>query len=189
MVPTLAQPLTLQEFLALPEGDVIYEFVDGQAVPKLSDPDMSPKYFHSSVTGILFVLLHQWSQGRGRTRIEWAVSLVRQEQAWVPVPDLTYISYDRLPLTWGEDAPCPVPPELTIEIISPGQTFGAMLEKVTHYLLAGILRAWVVDTQAHSITVFFPDQLPRTYTGNTSLSDPLLEGLKLTAREVFQDLQ
>lgn len=25
--------LTLEEFLALPEGDVNYEFVDGQAVP------------------------------------------------------------------------------------------------------------------------------------------------------------
>jgi hypothetical protein len=28
------QHLTLEEFLALPEGDVTYEFVNGEAVPK-----------------------------------------------------------------------------------------------------------------------------------------------------------
>ncbi len=41
MVGTGTQ-LTLQEFLALPQGDVTYEFVDGLAVPKVS-----PKEFHS----------------------------------------------------------------------------------------------------------------------------------------------
>jgi len=43
MVSTGAK-ITLQEFLALPEGDVTYEFVDGQAVPKVS-----PKAFHSAL--------------------------------------------------------------------------------------------------------------------------------------------
>lgn len=36
--------LTLEEFLALPDGDIYYEFVDGQAIPKVS-----PKYFHSTL--------------------------------------------------------------------------------------------------------------------------------------------
>ena len=36
--------LTLAEFLDLPDRDVYYEFVDGQAVPKVS-----PKFFHSSL--------------------------------------------------------------------------------------------------------------------------------------------
>lgn len=40
--------LTLEEFLALPDGDVYYEFVDGEAVPKVS-----PKKIHSSLQGAL----------------------------------------------------------------------------------------------------------------------------------------
>ncbi len=40
--------LTLQEFLTLTEGDVNYEFVDGQAVPKVS-----PKFFHSTLQAAL----------------------------------------------------------------------------------------------------------------------------------------
>lgn len=43
MVNTGTQ-LTLEEFLALPDGDIYYELVDGQAIPKVS-----PKYFHSTL--------------------------------------------------------------------------------------------------------------------------------------------
>jgi len=39
MVQSSNQRLTLEEFLALPEGDVTYEFVNGEAVPKYkNDP-------------------------------------------------------------------------------------------------------------------------------------------------------
>ncbi len=55
----------------------------------------------------------------------------------MPVPDLLYVSYERLSRDWNEDEPCPVPPELVIEIISPGQSFGEMTEKATDYLTLG----------------------------------------------------
>ena len=186
MVQITGKKLTLEEFLALPEGDITYEFVDGQAVPKYKSPEMSPKFFHSSLTGAIFLLLSPWSQQRGRMRIEWAVALTRPPEKWVPIPDLLYVSYERLGAEWAEDAPCPVPPELVIEIISPGQIFGELTEKATNYLAAGVSRVWIVDTQARSITAFLPASLPQTYRGNLVLSDPLLPGLELTAQQVFQ---
>ncbi|HAJ59574.1 MAG TPA: Uma2 family endonuclease, partial [Cyanobacteria bacterium UBA8543] len=79
--------LTLEEFLALPEGDVNYEFVDGQAVPKVS-----PKAFHSTLQATLIVLIRSWCKGKGRAYPEWAILLKRQGKDWAPVPDLTYIS-------------------------------------------------------------------------------------------------
>ena len=36
------------------------------------------------------------------------------------------------------DEACPVAPELVIEIISPGQTFGDLAEKSADYLQAGV---------------------------------------------------
>ncbi|MGA9379775.1 MAG: Uma2 family endonuclease, partial [Phormidium sp.] len=81
---------------------------------------------------------------------------------------------------------CSVPPELVIEIISPGQTFGQLAAKARDYLDAGVLRVWVVDSQARSITVFYPDAPPQTYMGNTPLIDGLFEGLEITAEQVFQ---
>ncbi len=178
--------LTLEEFLALPEGDITYEFVNGEAIPKYKDEEMSPKFFHGSTTGALFILLSVWTQDKGRVVIEWAIKLTRNQQDWLPVPDLTYVSYNLLPANWLQDEACPVPPELVIEIISPGQTFGEMTEKAADYIKAGVSRVWVVDTKARTITIFAPASVPITYRDNQLISDDLLPGLEITPNEVFQ---
>ena len=186
MVQSSNQRLTLEEFLALPEGDITYEFVNGEAVPKYKDDEMSPKFFHGSTTGALFILLSAWAQAKGRVVIEWAIKLTRNQQDWMPVPDLTYISYHRLPGDWLLDEACPVAPELVIEIISPGQTFGEIAEKATDYLKAGVLRVWVVDTKARTVTVFTSSSLPITYRFDQVITDDLLPGLEITPNAIFQ---
>ncbi len=174
--------LTLQEFLDLPpgEGDITYELVDGQAIPK-----MSPKKFHSWLTRTLLYLIDRWCQGQGEVCPELAIALTRKGRDWVPTPDLLYVSYQRLPADWEEDGACSIPPDLVIEIISPGQTFGQMTAKARDYLDASVLRVWVVDSKARSITVFYPDAAPQTYTGDTLLTDSLFEGLEFSPEQVF----
>jgi len=57
---TLKTPLTLDEFLTLPETDLNYELINGEAVPKIA-----PKRFHSRLTVTLCTLLTQWCQNQG----------------------------------------------------------------------------------------------------------------------------
>jgi len=174
--------LTLQEFLALPESNERYELVDGELRPKVS-----PRYQHSTAQGRLFRFLDDWCEQQqvGRVRPEWGVVLQRRGSDWVPVPDLLYVSFERLPQTWEEDEPCPVVPELAIEIISPGQTFGELTEKATDYLLAGVSRVWVVDTKAQSLTIFRRDALPETLRAEASINDSLLPGFVLPIARLF----
>lgn len=174
--------LSLAEFLVMPQSCDRNELIDGEIVAK-----MSPKYKHSTLQLRLLLNLNQWceSYSCGRVRPEWGVVLQRQGQDWVPVPDLTYVSYQRLPLEWEEDAPCPVPPELVIEIISPGQTFGEMTQKATDYLQAGVSRVWVADNQAQSITAFGANEFPQTFWINDIISDPLLPGLAIAITDLF----
>ena len=181
MVQTISKKLTIGEFFALPEGNGRYELIDGEAIPKVS-----PKRFHAGTQKALLLLLHDWAQQHGHFYPEWAVMLKRRGEDWVPIPDLAYISYDRLSADWQDDEACPAPPDLAIEVISPDQSFGEMAEKATDYLTAGVLRVWVVDPRARSITVFYPDAPPRTYTGDIRLTDALFEGLGLTAQQVFE---
>jgi Uma2 family endonuclease len=178
---TTATKLTLEQFLALPEGDITYELVEGVAIPK-----MSPKRFHSRLAVTLCILLENWSKNRGEVGMEWAVTLKRNEQNWVPVPDLLYISYEKLPPERFEDEACPFPPELVIEIISPGQCFGDLSEKATDYLKGGVDRVWIVDSQAKSVTVFYPDAPPQTKRGQDSLNDEILPELAITVDQVFR---
>jgi Uma2 family endonuclease len=181
MTQAVTPKLTLQEFLDLPESEPYCELIDGAAIPQVS-----PKRFHCGVQKAFLFLLDPWTENRGFFYQEWSVIMTRQGQDWVPIPDLLYVSYDRLAADWPEDGPCPVAPELVIEIISPGQTFGEMVEKATDYLSAGVLRVWVVDPKAQSITVFNSDAVPVTYRGDRPLTDLLFPGLEFTAPQVFQ---
>lgn len=127
--------ITIDKFLKMPESDERYELVDGEVIAKVS-----PKFFHSQLTMMIWAELSGWAVGRGRVQVEWSVLLKRNDRDWVPVPDLLYVSYDRLPKNWCEDSPCPVTPELVIEIISPEQTFNQLADKAVDYLDAGIDR-------------------------------------------------
>ncbi|MDB9522751.1 Uma2 family endonuclease [Dolichospermum circinale CS-1225] len=181
--------LTVEEFLALPENDTTYEFVDGEAIPKYKNQQMSPKFFHGSTTGalfILFIILSTWAQAKGRVVVEWAIKLTKNQEIWIPVPDLTYVSYHRLSADWLEDEACPVIPELVMEIISPGQTFGDMIEKAIYYLQAGILLVWIVDTISQTITVFTQSSLPATFREHQIITHEILPGLEITPHTIFR---
>lgn len=174
------QKLTLEQFLNLPEADESFELIDGEAIKK-----MSPKYFHSSLTTMFWIEISGWFDGRGRVRVEWSVSLKRRGKDWVPVPDLLYVSFDRLAADWHEDTPCPALPELVIEIVSPDQTFNQLAQKATDYLSAGVERVWVVYPPMRSITVFFGDRPPETYRGDRLLTDELFADLAVTSEQFF----
>lgn len=183
MVNTETQ-LTLAEFLALPDGDIYYELVDGQAIPKVS-----PKYFHSTLQLALGVLIRIWCKGKGRVGSEWAILLKRQGKDWAPLPDVTYISYERLPKSWRKNEACPALPELVIEIISPDQTMKEFEDKAKDYLMAGVSRVWVIDPEAITIKVFFADGTSQVYTDNTAIIDPLFPGLELTTQQIFEEAE
>lgn len=178
--------LTVEEFWALPDGETNYELVDGRAIPKVS-----PKYFHSSLQSALCRLIHAWCKktGIGRVKTEWAVLLKRNGNDWVPGPDLTYISYFRLPKIWRVNTACPVPCDLAVEIISPGQTRNEFKEKARDYLNAGVLRVWVIDPEVVDITVYKPNGTPKLYTGDTKIVDDLFPRLELSTRAIFEEAE
>ena len=181
MVQSPSQLMSLEAFLASAEISDRHELIDGRAIPK-----MSPKRFHAKTQKKLLKLLDDWAEERGYFYPEWSVTLTRQGKPWVPIPDLMFVSYDRLPADWDEDAPSPVPPDLAIEIISPEQTFGTLMTKVTDYLTAGTARVWIVDPRSKSITVFCPEARPQTFAGDQVIEDTHLEGVQLTVAEAFE---
>jgi Uma2 family endonuclease len=174
-----SQRMTLAEFLASPESDQNYEFIDGQAIRK-----MSPKRFHASLQAKLLIFLRTLFQGKGFVYPEWGIVLTRNDQDWCAVPDLTYISIERLPNDVGNEM-CPVPPELVIEIMSEGQTFKEFVAKAGDYLKTGILRVWVIDPMSRTFTVFYPNRPPENYQGDRLLTDELFPDLAVTAEQFF----
>ena len=178
MIATTTKKLTKTEFWALADAsDLTYELIDGIAVAK-----MSPKYFHARSARRILNILAPWAKDRGRAEMEWAFDL---SDDYTPVPDLIYVSFDRLPESWNENVACPVSPELAIEIISPGQTFGQMTQKAGSYLAGGVLQVWIVDPVAQSVTVFYIDRAPRTYISSEVITEDLFPDLAVEIDRLF----
>ncbi len=178
MIATTTKQLTRKEFWELADAsDLTYELIDGIAVTK-----MSPKYFHARSARRILNILAEWAKDRGRAEMEWAFDL---SDNYTPVPDLIYVSFDRLPESWNENAACPVPPELAIEIISPGQTFGQMIQTASSYLTGGVLQVWVVDPTAQNVTVFYADRAPKTYLNGEVITDDLFPELSVEIDRLF----
>jgi Uma2 family endonuclease len=185
---------SLQEFLSMPESSDRSELIDGKIVAKVS-----PTSPHSRAQKRLLILINTWCEqiNLGEVNPEWTVTLKRNDADWVSVPDLTYI----VPKDWDGQGPCPGIPELVIEIISLGQSFGEaeswgerfpspklfkkMTGKATDYLLAGVDRVWVVDNQAQSVTVFGASEFPQIFWLNDIISDALLPELAIALTDIF----
>jgi Uma2 family endonuclease len=73
----------------------------------------------------------------------------------VRLPDIAFISWDRLP---GRKVPTEaVPrlaPDLAIEILSPGNTDAEMARKRREYFVVGVLEVWMVDRFERKVSVY-----------------------------------
>ncbi len=69
------------------------EWILGRPVQKVS-----PRYTHACLQAAIVAWLRTWARGRGRVGTEWRVWLTPgDEPERYLVPDVMYISYDRLP--------------------------------------------------------------------------------------------
>jgi Uma2 family endonuclease len=73
----------------------------------------------------------------------------------VRIPDVSFISWDRLP--GGESPREPVPdlvPDLAVEVLSEGNTPAEMRRKVGEYFEAGVRLVWLIDPQKRTARVY-----------------------------------
>lgn len=82
-----------------------------------------------------------------------------------------------------------IPPDWTIEILSPGQSSHQVIGNILHCLKYGCQLGWFIDPDEHSILVFQPKQEPKICDKKDILT--LLNGieLQLTVEELFNWLK
>ncbi|HZY83499.1 MAG TPA: Uma2 family endonuclease [Gemmataceae bacterium] len=105
----------------------------------------------------------------------------------VRIPDVSFISWDRLPSRTIPSEPIlGLAPDLAVEVLSPSNTKREMDLKVREYFLAGVRLVWLVDMTKRSVRVYTaPDESTRLTEGQTLDGGDVLPGLRLPLREVF----
>jgi Uma2 family endonuclease len=184
MATTRYKRMTLEEFLELPPKKPALEFEDGEVRQKAS-----PMGEHGRLQFKFAELLNSFAEPR---RLSLAFTETRTTFAGRSrVPDLCLYIWARIPRTaTGRVASrFLTPPDLAVEIISPGQTVQELSERCRWYVANGVRIALLVDHFLERVTRFTPDG-ELVLIGDDRIDlDSVLPGFELTVRALFATLQ
>ncbi|HET7814583.1 MAG TPA: Uma2 family endonuclease [Candidatus Baltobacteraceae bacterium] len=129
------------------------EWIAGKLVQKVT-----PGGPHAQAQTRICAALLQWADrcGTGWVGSEW--DFVITPPGDIPrslVPDVAFVSYERIPYGDEEAARIPhVAPDVVFEILSPKDVRGNVDEKIRVYLASGTRAVIEVDPLHHTVTIF-----------------------------------
>jgi Uma2 family endonuclease len=105
----------------------------------------------------------------------------------VRIPDVSFISWDRIPSGQFPKKPIPdIVPDLAVEVLSESNTAKEIARKLREYFAAGVRLAWVIDPESRTIDVYTsPRHFRRLRNGQTLDGGSVLPGFKLPLRSFF----
>ena len=125
------------------------ELVDGTLVEK------AVGFEEARLAGRLVHLVNSYLDKNDLGVCVGADGMMRIAPGLVRIPDLSFITWDRLP---GRESPRePIPdlaPDLAVEILSEGNTKPEMTRKVREYFEAGVILVWLIDPKKRTARVF-----------------------------------
>ncbi len=133
--------MTLAEFLSLPPGPPHIEFEDGEVIEM---PPARPG--HQKVVLRLGSVIDAHVRGQRLGEV-WPEVGVQVSPTRIYVPDLVYLSRERMNLLHPEDGIVHGAPDLVVEILSPYGIRRDRLTKLTAYHRAGVTWYWIVDPE------------------------------------------
>lgn len=105
-----------------------------------------PGAWHGMIAARLTVRLgqHAYAHGAGEVIAQDTGFLIARDPDTVRAPDVAFVSSARVAAI-GRHGYAPIAPDLAVEILSPGDAPGEVLEKVADWLRAGARLVWVID--------------------------------------------
>jgi Uma2 family endonuclease len=116
-----------------------------------------------------------------------ADGILRLWPGQVRIPDVSFISWERLPNEEVPDAPvAALVPDLAVEVLSRGNTKKEIDRKLRDYFKAGVRLAWVIQPKTQTAEVYTSPTKPRRVGKDQSLDGgEVLPGFSLSLKELF----
>ena len=180
---TTLQRSTASELYAMPDDGFRYELVKGE-LRRMSSSGGE----HAIIIGRLTMRLGRHVEAKNLGvyfGAEGGFKLASDPDT-VRAPDLAFVSHENMPATGIAKNFWPGAPDLAVEVISPGDTYNEVNEKVEDWLGAGTRAVWIVDPRRRSVSVY------RSMTDVTLLSEgdelgggDVVPGFRCKVAEVF----
>ena len=175
---------TEADLLRLCEGTPkrLCELIDGTLVEK-------PVGFWEGRVGVrVSTKTELWAEANGAGAVFGADSPMRMASGRVRLPDVFFLSNERLPTT-REKVPT-VAPDLAVEVLSESNTRTEMAQKLHDYFDSGTRLVWYIDLRTRTVAVYHKTGEPTRVLGEADALDgeDVLPGFSLPLAEVFRSL-
>jgi Uma2 family endonuclease len=159
----------------------LFELIEGVLVEKIMG------YYEGRSAAVLIFFLETFLTDHNVGITAGADGMMRLSSGLVRIPDVSFISWDRLP---GHRVPRePIPqlaPNLAVEVLSEGNTRAEMERKLRDYFAAGAELVWYIDPETRSAQVWTSlDDSVVVEEQGTLEGGTVLPGFRLPLREYF----
>lgn len=177
------ESITLDAFLALPERKPALEYADGEVTQKVS-----PKGEHSALQEGFLRVVNEFGVPR---RLARAFPEVRTTFAGAsPVPDVSVYAWARIPRNADRIATdFLTPPDIAVEIRSPGQTRRSQIDRCRWYVANGVQISLMLDHHDETVRRFVPGAQTLLAGDDWIDLELVLPGLRLSVRQLFAALR
>jgi Uma2 family endonuclease len=176
--------MTLEEFLELPEEKPALEFDDGVVTQKAP-----PQGQHSALQPWICELINRQTRPGKLAKVFSELRTTYGGRS--RVPDMAVYRWDRVPVAPdGRIAnDFREPPDIAIEIVSPGQGVNQMVLRCISFVEQGAQAALLVDPDHESVLEVRPGRIPVGHArgDRIDLAD-IVPGLTLSVSEIFDEL-
>lgn len=179
---------TSNDLELLPENGNRYEIVDGELYVS-----KQLHLHHQIVCGKLHFFLESWSNQTQLGMPIFSPGVIFADDDDV-VPDVAWISYERLATALREDGKLHSSPELVIEVLSPGSANEKRDRqvKVKLYSRHGAEEYWVVNWQELRLEIYRREEailkIHKTLNEHDLLQSPLLPGFSCKVGQLFTSM-
>ncbi len=145
-----SRPVTADELLRMPDDGFRYELVRGE-LRKMTPPGGE----HGQIALIAGASLLAYAEGRGGAAFgaETGFRLATDPDT-VRAPDAAYVRKERSDGMDRVQGYLPGAPDLAVEVVSPGDTYGEVEEQVLEWLDAGARMVVLVNPRRRTATVY-----------------------------------
>lgn len=185
MTSIITKLVTADELMAMPDDGFRSELVKGELIR------MSPTgHEHGMVAMNVAGPLHQYVKTNKLGSVYAAESgfILAQNPDTVRAPDVAFVRKDRIDKAGKVKSYWIGPPDLAVEVVSPGDTVREVEEKVTEWLEAGARMVWVVSPKLRAVTVYRSLTEIITLTANDTLdAGDVVPGFRIAIAEIFAE--
>lgn len=177
------QPVTADELLLMPRDGFRYELVKGEV------KQMAPAGFeHGVVIAKLTWRFAQHVEANGLGLVCGAETgfKIFTNPDTVRAPDIAFVRRERITESDIPKKFWPGAPDLVVEVVSPGDTFEEVEEKVEDWLQAGASAVWIVSPKRRTVIVYRSPSNVTTLTENDELDgQDVVPGFSCKVSEIF----